>query len=754
MAGSRLRPPHGAAGVPRGMNGGGDDAAVYSETFSAYAELARSPAAPRSGRQCLAAFGACSCCVCVLEPRIGDDDPWHPDKFGDATSVHMQQVRRAKRRALSRQLSRSDVRRDNTRRDFRDDATAPTDDPRPRAGDPRAMLAGYSADLVTGVVDDDAATQGAPTSRQHRWWLRLHRASCAVCAAHERAFRVTTGAAPPHAAPGCYGRWMCHALRTGFDPLFCAEREPVQIPNHEPVYAEWPATLKYMSAIETDVPGAFSAHTWRRPEFIAPLLTIIRPQHRERAARDGTIPKARVCLDPKAGLLNEALLDWSFVYEEVSSSVRLIMQPRLWCAKLDICKMFLQLAASPALQRHLYFSDPRHEPRWGGKGPPHASWAKPARHPRYCHFTRLIFGIKVIPAFANMLSGEVARYLRMLGCTGVTFLTDDYFIVSAARDECARWMAVALQVLTLLGLPSPPAKNEGPCRMLEFLGVVVDSRGELRSSWARLDRALTDLSRIVADGSVEAAELRRVTGVLQWICKYVRGGNAFLRSSWNMIATADHDWQVLRVTEAFRADAAWWRYGITRRLLSGSRMFLHGDFVRQELFKSDGSGSGRFGFWRCTADDLGLLVWGALPQHANHHVPYVEMFAIWAACMMFAHQWSGLMIIFGCDSAPVCYAANKESSPDRALLLLQQYISALQAVFRFDYVVEHVTRLENGLADIVTRCSAPQEIAPFLAPEGFSAAAAAGTPLRCRWSSPLATGPLLALPLGRRRRSR
>ena len=778
-AGSRLQSPHGASSGPRGMNGGGDDHAIYDGSFRAHCRVARDPPAPRDDHLCIAAFGRCQCCVCVLEPRLGDHDPWHPDLFEDATSCHMNEVRRATRRAQWQQLQRSDVRRDNTATDFRHAVWTRTPTTKPRAGDPRSMLSGYVADVC--IFDDDAPTQDAPTSTQHEWWLRFHRASCAVCAAHERAQRFSKfnfevvhdgddgydgaeggftlnelPASATTAAPGCYGRYLVHSIRAGFDPLFDHDRECVSIPNHSPVYEHWPATVKYFDELDADVPGVYSAAQWRRGPKTSPLLTVVRPAHMAKALRDGTIPKARVVIDVKAGLLNEALADWLFTYEDVGAVVRLIERPGCVVAKLDLRKYFLFLAASPALQDQLWFSDPRHEPTWGGKGPPHPSWRKPPRHARWRHFRRCVFGIKTVPGYANFISGEVARYLRMMGCSAVTFLTDDYFIVEGSFEECRLAMDIALQVFTLLGLESPPKKNEGPAHVLDFLGVTVDSRGELITSFERLDRALHAIRAVVAAGTVTAELLRRIAGTFSWLCGYIRGSRAFLRSTWNLLATAENDDDVLTITTAFTVDVEWWEYAITRRLLSGSRIFYHGVTVPTELFKSDGSGSGRFGFFRCTADNLGLLVWGALPLVArwDERVPYVELFAVWAAAMLFAHEWSGLVIRFGIDSACVCDNVNTGTSPDAAQLLLLQHIAALQAIYRFDMIAHHCTRTRNELADCTTRFLRVQEIRGFLNAEGFAATAAEGTPLRCRWRSPLASGELCALPLGRRLRSR
>ena len=77
----------------------------------------------------------------------------------------------------------------------------------------------------------------------------------------------------------------------------------------------------------------------------------------------------------------------------------------------------------------------------------------------------------------------------MFGIRRVTFLTDDFFIVGDSEADCMRQVRLALAVFAALGLESAPEKNEEG-HLLDFLGVVVGDRGELRPGWLRLDRLL------------------------------------------------------------------------------------------------------------------------------------------------------------------------------------------------------------------------------------------------------------------------
>ena len=224
-----------------------------------------------------------------------------------------------------------------------------------------------------------------------------------------------------------------------------------------------------------------------------------------------------------------------------------------------------------------------------------------------------------------------------------------------------------------------------------------------------------------------------------------------MRSAWDMANAGDGVSADVAVSAAFRADVDWWLWGISTRTLSGSRLLLHGCQLRPLKVKSDGSGTGRYGFWYVDPEGDGVLVWGGLPVAANVHVPYVEMFAIWVCVMMFCAGWGRQIVEFGVDSAPVCDALNKGSSPNPSLSLLLRYIAAMQARYHFDFVARHVTRGENELADRGTRHTCVQELRPYLALEGFDEQACEATPRRCRWRSPLPSSGICAISLGRRR---
>jgi hypothetical protein len=559
------------------------------------------------------------------------------------------------------------------------------------------------------------------------------------------------------ASPGCYARWMVQEVRAGIEPHMLREPPLKVVPNHSPTYDDFPTSSKHLGEIEAR--GVLSARTFSRPKRAAALLAVIREKNRRKAALTGDVPKGRCAIDLKSSDYNDCTQVWPFLYETVDNCVRVLPPPgaEVWVCKLDLVKYFLTLAAGPNMQQYLWFSDPRFEPKalWRGRGRPPASFGKcGARKGRWRHYTTCPFGVKILPAWANMLSGEICRYMRMLGCRRLSFLTDDFFIVAFSFAQCERFKRLGIELFKLLGLESSAAKAEGPARMLEFLGVEVGADGQLMISYDRLDIVMDKLLAILAGDAADRDHLRSLAGLMSWYALYIRGGRTFMRALWGMV-NWDSERCTVPVTDEFRDnDASWWVENIKSRSLSGSRLFLGGISMPARTIKSDGSGSGRFGFVYRDDNGNGTIYYATLHAAANYHVPYVELAAVHTCVMMFAHTWGGLVINFGVDSAPICDALNTASSRDEHLIALLRDIARAQSTYHFDFLASHVARQYNKLADAATRALCPQEYMPFLADEGYNASDLGATLRRSRWCSPLQCGPLTELSLGQCRATR
>jgi site-specific DNA-cytosine methylase len=163
-----------------------------------------------------------------------------------------------------------------------------------------------------------------------------------------------------------------------------------------------------------------------------------------------------------------------------------------------------------------------------------------------------------------------------------------------------------------------------------------------------------------------------------------------------------------------------------------------GGFGRLLTVKSDASGSQRWGYVYVDAHGSGQLVWGQLAgadAEASALVAFFEMCAVHQAVMAHSADWRGYTVRFGVDSAPVSGSLNSGTSHDSGIMGLLRDISDAMVDGGFTVLSVHVTRNHNSLSDQVTRHRCVQDVAPYLASEGFDAAEFEGSAVSFRISS-------------------
>ena len=705
----------------------------------------------------------CRGCVCVSDIDITEPDPFLPQS-AEGPVTHASEIRRATRAAQYHEFAYTSVRQDHSRHDLRKHVFEPLQDDRPFAGSPADMVAAYVQPPYEWR--SHLPTASSPTARRWRRWLELHRATCGACRRHAAAMlfailsqfvngdvddqdyvpwlrRLREQSARP--SPFCYFGFLLDAIKHGFEPLMSGEPPPTNRRNHKPVYDLFASTVQHLDKVEKI--GAFSGGVWSKPRFSSPLLTVVREKHMLKAQRLGTVPKGRVAINLKGSKFNEYCVPWPFKYQTCDDVVRMLDpdgKPEHY-GKTDLSNHFLMFAAGLILQSFLWFADPRRDPSWHGSGAPSAYWeqyfASAPRRAKWRRYVRIPFGLKVAPAFASAISGEMCRMLRRFGLPKVAMMIDDLFLVGDSADGCKRRMDAAEDLFTFLGFTTND-KREGPCSSaegLEFVGALI--RGEEATiDPERVSASVAFLSAFERAGTCEFEEMRRQMGKLSWYSLLICGGAPHLRALWDAM-NAGIDTGTVVCSDDARANIRWWR-DASRNGYCGSRLWRGGVPARVRRVKSDGAGSGR---WAVFANVNGVIMmsFGQLRGSdlaAQCQVPFFELAAVAEACIEWGSTWSGCFVVFAVDSWPISNCINRMTSPDADLIRLLLIIDEQRRRFRFNVFSVHCTRSRNRLADAGTRCpidGAPQALRPFLAEEGVLPDDVAASPQRSLTVTPL-----------------
>jgi hypothetical protein len=242
---------------------------------------------------------------------------------------------------------------------------------------------------------------------------------------------------------------------------------------------------------------------------------------------------------------------------------------------------------------------------------------------------------------------------------------DDFITIENSEVDCERSLQTMLRVCKLAGFEVQPSKITAPSRIVEFLGIIIDTEaGVLRISQQRLEEVSTELQRWTGVATASKRSMLRLIGRLAFAARVVRYGRAFLARLINFAKAIAHLHYRRRLTPEAKLDISWWRnciashngvYIYTRKWTDGNICHVFTDASDLGIVAT------------CTID--GCLEWFSL-AFVGHMKPYSRMSINWremvAAVMAlctWSHQLSTRMVVFHIDNDAVCNILNKHYTP-------------------------------------------------------------------------------------------
>lgn len=391
--------------------------------------------------------------------------------------------------------------------------------------------------------------------------------------------------------------------------------------------------------------------------------------------------------------VNADIRDEEFSLARFADAARAVVAlgPGCFLIKLDVEAAYKQVPVHPDDWHLLGFM-------WNGK---------------YYYERVLPFGLKSSCRIWEWYAAALHHFFVELGVEVVIHYIDDFLFVIKSRDEAAEALRKALDLCVDLGIPMAPAKTEGPCTSLTFLGIELDTvQMEARLPSQKLDE-IRRLALVWAGKSLATVrELQSIAGVLVFAASVVRPGRFFVRS---FFALASRMEAALRpgelrhvqwaLTDDCRADIAWWGAFIPH--WNGTSLLLEQqwtDAPRIEFFSdacTTGYGAvyGREWFAGQWNDDHRA----AAMRSTRESMPFYEMFALVAAALTWGRHWSGKKIIFRADCQPVVQAVTKGASRDPGIMHLLRALARSACLHGYDFRAEHIAGVQNVVADELSR---------------------------------------------------
>ena len=355
------------------------------------------------------------------------------------------------------------------------------------------------------------------------------------------------------------------------------------------------------------------------------------------------------------------------------------------------------------------------------------------RHPgtgRLMWASRLPFGYIESPRlFCGITEAVIARLRKQCAGLGIHFhvFVDDVLVIGDT-EELTRLGMARLEVEFLArGIQWAPHKKRGPCRCIEFLGLLICNTEGLRGITITRKRRAKLIEAIEAwialepdegDLTTDPRELASFLGKLVFVSQVVQGGRTYMQGmlsqfkglvvDWQrgQVRPTAGKWQDLSVSPAFWRDLRWWRGHLDQRSLAP----LDGTGRAAEAVLS-GTDASNWG--------TGQVLWldGAREEaslrftHAERRRPinWRELLGIVRVCEVGGGRLRGKTVLVETDNMAARGAASKFSSKAADMQELVRRLLRLSETYGFTLKVTHTPGEKLDRPDQTSRGDAIEE---------------------------------------------
>ena len=267
------------------------------------------------------------------------------------------------------------------------------------------------------------------------------------------------------------------------------------------------------------------------------------------AFEKGCPKKLRVIHDlswPPGGSVNDHIdkEDYSVQYTSVRNAVEIcckMVTP--WLAKTDLADAYLQCPIREQDSDLLGFT-------WTG--------ADGIR--RAFKFKSLVLGLRSSPRNFTQLSLALCYICVQNGAPSTTIqYLDDFLICGESYEECERGLRVVVDCAKKCGFQVKQKKTVGPSRVLEFLGLIIDTvRREIRISSERLHEIRSELAEWKGRKKCKKRELLSILGKLNFCSQVVVPGHMFSCRLIQLSKVGKSLYTTIYLDKECRKDLLWW----------------------------------------------------------------------------------------------------------------------------------------------------------------------------------------------------
>ena len=292
---------------------------------------------------------------------------------------------------------------------------------------------------------------------------------------------------------------------------------------------------------------------------------------------------------------------------------------------------------------------------------------------------------------------------------------DDFCGCDKNEKGALSLLETSLETFESLGVPVAPEKIEGPSTRIKFLGLEVDTVAmEVRLP----DDKLNDLKACVQNTinrkgkKITLRELQSLIGKLNFACRAIAPGRAFLRRLIDATIGLKHPKHKTRISNAMVEDLHVWQSFLVNH--NGVQMIT--DLWTSNHLDLYTDASGGLGYGTYFEGHWAYGKWPAWLRHKRIkvHITFKELFPVVLSIVLWGQEWANQRVTFHCDNQAVVYCINKQSTREKSSMHLLRMLVALCLKHNIVFKAVHIAGKRNAIADALSRLQIKRfkELAP------------------------------------------
>ena len=284
------------------------------------------------------------------------------------------------------------------------------------------------------------------------------------------------------------------------------------------------------------------------------------------------------------------------------------------------------------------------------------------------------------------------------------YYLDDALTVAGNKQECEKSLEIMQETAVLCGFKVQKEKTVGPNRVLEFLGVEIDSvKRQLKITEKRMQEIREELNEWLNRKECTKRQLLSLHGKLKYCANVVRAGSMFTRRIVSLSKKGKCLHSKLRLTKEVQKDILWWIKCIGCH--NGIAWFEEKISMHNTVLTfTDASDNAMAGvvFEKWTIFTFS----GEFSWMKKKSIAWKELAAVVLTLSTFGRILRGKSVIMNIDNEGIQQALDRGISKNDDIMALIRCVYFYSSIFNISYNTVHV-KSQLNIADPLSRQNVP-----------------------------------------------